>query len=139
MTNNDLQEKLENTKGVIRICKSKDIQDNGLQKKGERTNNDQQNIHTKLRSSTTRTPLKTRGECRCFWRIDSNCSTSGIRSLFWLLSTKQKQQFWNLDYDDDDDDDGWWWWWWMMVMMMVVDDDDDDGWWWWWWRWWWWW
>ena len=43
------QEEFENTKGVIRICKSKDRQLNDQQKKDKRANNDLQNIHIKLK------------------------------------------------------------------------------------------
>ena len=43
-------EKFEDTKGVIRIRKSKkDRQHNGQKKKDERTNNDLENIHIKLK------------------------------------------------------------------------------------------
>jgi hypothetical protein len=55
-----LQEEFEDTKGVIRICKSEDWQHNGQKKKDKRTNNDLQNIHIKGR--VTQTPLKTGGE-----------------------------------------------------------------------------
>jgi hypothetical protein len=37
------------TKRVVRICKSKDRQHNGQKKKDNRTNNDLQNIHIKLK------------------------------------------------------------------------------------------
>ena len=39
----------EDTKGIIRIHKSKDRQHNGQKKKDKRTNNDLQNIHIKLK------------------------------------------------------------------------------------------
>jgi len=42
-------EEFEDTKGVIRIRKSKDRQHNGQKKKDKRTNNDIQNIHIKLK------------------------------------------------------------------------------------------
>jgi len=43
-------EKVEDTKGVIRIrISKKNRQDNGQKKKYKRTNNDQQNIHIKLK------------------------------------------------------------------------------------------
>ena len=42
-------EELEDTKGVIIIRISKNRQHNGQQKKYKRTNNDQQNIHIKLK------------------------------------------------------------------------------------------
>jgi hypothetical protein len=41
------KEEFEDTKGIIRIRKSKDRQHNGQRKKDKRTNNDQQNIHIK--------------------------------------------------------------------------------------------
>ena len=45
-----LNEKFEDTKGVIRICISKrNIQHNGQKKKYKRTNNDLKNIHLKLK------------------------------------------------------------------------------------------
>ena len=44
------KEEFEVTKGVIRIRKSKkNRQHNGKKKKGNRTNNDLQNIHIKLK------------------------------------------------------------------------------------------
>jgi hypothetical protein len=44
-----LQEEFEDTKGVIRICKSKkDRRHNGQKKKGKRTNNDLQSMDIKL-------------------------------------------------------------------------------------------
>jgi hypothetical protein len=45
-----MHDEFENTKVVIRICKSKkDRQHNGQKKKDKRTNNDLQNIHIKLK------------------------------------------------------------------------------------------
>jgi hypothetical protein len=56
-----MEEEFEDTKGVIRIRKSKkNRQHNGQKKKYKRTNNDLQNIHIKLRSSN-RNPTKNRG------------------------------------------------------------------------------
>ena len=57
-----LEEKLEDTKGVIRIRKSENRQHNGQMKKDKRTNNDLQNIEHKTKVRVTRTPLKTTGE-----------------------------------------------------------------------------
>ena len=42
-----MKEEFEDTKGVIRIRKSKNRQHNGQKKKYKRTNNDPQNIHIK--------------------------------------------------------------------------------------------
>jgi len=44
-----MEEEFEDTKGVIRIRKSKDRQYNVQKKKYKRTNNDLQNIHIKLK------------------------------------------------------------------------------------------
>ena len=44
-----MQEEFEDTKGVIRIRKSKDRQHNDQKKKDKRTNNDLQNTHIKLK------------------------------------------------------------------------------------------
>ena len=54
-----LKEEFEDTKGVIRIRKSKDRQYNGQKKKNKRTNNDIQNIAHKTKDRVTRTQLKT--------------------------------------------------------------------------------
>ena len=43
------EEEFEDTKGVIRIRKSKNRQHNGQNKQDKRTNNDLQNIHIKLK------------------------------------------------------------------------------------------
>ena len=59
-----IQEEFEDAKGVIRICKSKDRQHNGQEKKDKRTNNDLQNITYKTKNRVTRTPLKIDGELR---------------------------------------------------------------------------
>jgi hypothetical protein len=57
-----LQEEFEETKGVIRIRKSrKDRQHSGLSKEDKRTNNDLQNTTQKTKDRVTRTPLKLGG------------------------------------------------------------------------------
>ena len=58
-------EEFEDTKGVIKIRKSKDRQHNGQLKKEKKTNNDLQNITQKTKDRVTQTPLKTGGELRC--------------------------------------------------------------------------
>ena len=60
-------EEFENTKGVIRILKSKNRQHNSQNKKDRRTNNDLQNTH-KTKDRVTETPLKTRGKLGCSGR-----------------------------------------------------------------------
>jgi len=52
-------EEFEDTKVVIRICKSKkDGQHNDQKKRDKRTNNDLQNTTQKTKDRVTRTPLK---------------------------------------------------------------------------------
>ena len=68
----DPQEYFEDTKGVIRICKSKDKQDDGQKKKDKRTNNDLQNITHKTKDRVTRTPLKIGGDPMCSGRVGTN-------------------------------------------------------------------
>ena len=48
-SNSKTQEYFEDTKGVIRIRKSKNRQHNGQKKKYKKTNNDLQNNHIKLK------------------------------------------------------------------------------------------
>ena len=58
-----LQDKFEDTKGVIRIHKSKKgRQHNDQKKKAKGTNNNLQNITHKTKDRVTRTPLKPRGK-----------------------------------------------------------------------------
>jgi hypothetical protein len=61
-SNQSKEEEFEDTKGVIRIHKSK----KNTMPKRKRTIKDLQNIHIKLR-----TPQKTGGELRCSGRVDS--------------------------------------------------------------------
>jgi 4-diphosphocytidyl-2C-methyl-D-erythritol kinase len=73
-----IQEESEDTKGVIRIHKSKkDRKHNGQKKKDKSTNNDLQNITHKTKDRVTRTLLKTEGELRSSGRVSSSSSTSG--------------------------------------------------------------
>jgi len=54
-----LKEEFEDTKGVIKIRKSKKVrQHTGQKKKDKRTNNDLQNITHETKDRVTRTPLK---------------------------------------------------------------------------------
>ena len=75
------KKQFEDTKGVIRIRKSKDRQHNGQKKKDKRTNNDLQNTTHKTKDRVTRTPLKTVGELRCSGRVRSSFSTSVTRCV----------------------------------------------------------
>jgi hypothetical protein len=59
------EEEFEDTKGVIRILKSKDRQH---MVKRKRTKNNLQNITHKTKDQVTRTPLKTVDELRCSGR-----------------------------------------------------------------------
>jgi hypothetical protein len=63
------QTELEDTKGVIRIRKSKDKQHNGQKKKDKMINNVLQNITQKTKDQVTLTPLITGGELMFSGRI----------------------------------------------------------------------
>ena len=70
----DLEEEFEDTKGVIRIRKSKDRQHKGQKKKDKQRSTK----HThKTKDRVTKTTLKTGGEFRYSGRVSSSCSTSG--------------------------------------------------------------
>ena len=76
-----MQEQFEDTKGVIRICKSKDRQHNGEKKKKDnRRNKDLQNAtqKTKERATRARTPLKQGVNSG---RVNISCFTSGTRRI----------------------------------------------------------
>ena len=79
----------EDTKGVIRIRKSKkNRQRNGQNKKKyKRTHNYLQNITYKTKDRVTRTPLKTGGELRWTGRVGISGSTSDTRQRFLCKST----------------------------------------------------
>ena len=71
-------EEFEDTKGVIRIRKSKkERQHNDNKKQNNMTNNDLQNTTQKTKERATRTPLKTEGTHE-LCKACSSCSTSGI-------------------------------------------------------------
>jgi hypothetical protein len=58
-----MKEEFEDTKGIIRIRKSKkDRQHNGQKIKNKGTNSDLQNIIHKTKNQVTRTPIKPGGE-----------------------------------------------------------------------------
>jgi hypothetical protein len=76
------EEEFEDTKGVIKIRKSKkDRQHNGQKKRNRRTNNDLQNTTHKTKDRVTRTPLSTGCEIRCSGRVSSSCSSSDTRRV----------------------------------------------------------
>ena len=69
----------EDTKVVIRICKSKQDRNHNSQRK---KNKKRSTIHThKTKVRVTWTPLKTGGQLRCTGRVGSFCSTSGTRRV----------------------------------------------------------
>ena len=73
-------EEFENTKGVIRIRKSKkDRQHNGQKKKDKRTNNDLQKHTHKTKDRATQIQQKIGGELGCSRREGSSRSSSGTR------------------------------------------------------------
>ena len=70
-----LQKEFEDTKGVIRIRKSKTNRHHNGQKKKDKPRFTK---HThKTKDWATRTQLKTRGELRSSGRVGNSCSTSG--------------------------------------------------------------
>ena len=75
------EEEFEDTKGVIRIRKSKDRQHNGQKKRDRRTNNDLQNTTHKPKDRVTRTPLNTMCEIGCSGRVSISCSSSDTRRV----------------------------------------------------------
>ena len=77
-----LLEEFEDTKGVIRIRKSKrHKQHNGQTKMNNRTHLDQQKTAQKTKKRATRTSLKTLGGLRFSGSVNSSCSTSGTRRV----------------------------------------------------------
>jgi hypothetical protein len=76
------EQEFEDTKGIIRIHKSKDRQHNGQRKKYKRTNNDLQNIHIKLKIEW-HNPTKNRGWTQVHSIFSFMCMF--CRSLFVLL------------------------------------------------------
>ena len=79
-------EEFEDTKGVIRILKSKDRQHNEPKKKYKRTNNDLQTITHKTKDRVTQTPLKTWGELGC-WK------SSHVRNRSAIFMTRAFLQY----------------------------------------------
>ena len=79
-----LQEEFEDTKGIIRIRKSKKNRQHNSQKKKDKQRFIKQTHQTKDR--VARTPLKIGGELRCSGRISSSCSTSGIRRVNLVIN-----------------------------------------------------
>jgi hypothetical protein len=75
------EEEFEDTKGVIRIRKSKKDKQHNSKQKGKNTNTDPQNITHKTKDRVARTPIKTGVELRCSGRVGSYCSTSGTRRV----------------------------------------------------------
>jgi len=81
-------EEFEDTKEVIRICKTKkNRQYNGQKKKDKGTNNDQQNITHTTRVRVTWTTLKTGDELRYSRKISNFCSTSSTCRINLVTNT----------------------------------------------------
>jgi hypothetical protein len=81
-----MQKEFEDTKGVIRIRKSKVRQHNGQKKKGKRTNNDLQ-----TEDRVTLTLLTNGGELRYSGRVNSSCSTIGTRRTGTQISQTNRE------------------------------------------------
>jgi hypothetical protein len=96
------EEEFEDTKEVIRRCKSKDKQHKGQKKRDKRTNTDQKKRKKKTieitKDRATRTPLKTEDELRCsrkvqvlvhMWHLSCySCYTPGDK--WWMRKGKYK-------------------------------------------------
>jgi hypothetical protein len=80
ITYNNVKEEFEDTKGVIRIRKSKKNRKyNGQKDKQQST------AHThKTKDRVTRTPLNTEGELRYSGNVGSSCTTSGTSRGFLI-------------------------------------------------------
>ena len=77
-----MQEESGDTKEVIRIRKSKKYRQHNVQKKLDKsTNNDLQSITHKTKDRVTRTSLKTGDKLNCSGRVDSSCSTKETRRV----------------------------------------------------------
>ena len=72
-----MKEEIEDTKGVIRICISKNRKHNGQKKKVQKDKQRSKKHTYKTKDQVTRTPLKTGGELMCSGRVSSSCSTCG--------------------------------------------------------------
>jgi hypothetical protein len=91
-------EKFEDTKGAIRICISKkNRQHNGQKKKNKMTNNNQQNLHIKLRLSNTN-PTKYGGELWCSGRESRSWSTSDNRCVNLVTNPWQVMIYFTMNF-----------------------------------------
>ena len=80
------EEEFEDTKGIIRIRKSKkDRQHDGQKKKD--TQLFRKHTHN-TKDRVTRIPLRTGDELRCSGRVSSSCSTIGTRRLNLVTNRK---------------------------------------------------
>ena len=77
-----LTDEFEDTKGVIRIRKSKKDRQHNDKKKKVLTDKQRSTKHTyKTKDQLARTPLKTGGQLKCSWRVSSSCSTVDTRRV----------------------------------------------------------
>ena len=76
-----MKEEFEGTKGVIRICISKNRKHNGQKKKVQKDKQRSKKHTYKTKDQVTRTPLKTGGELMCSGRVSRSCSTSDTRRV----------------------------------------------------------
>jgi len=80
------EDKIEDTKGVIRSHKSQKSQiDGNTMAKRKRINNDIQNITWKTKDQATQLWLITKGEVGCSGRVNSSCTTCGTRSFSLVI------------------------------------------------------
>ena len=79
-----MQEEFEDTKGVIRIRNSKDMQHNGQKKKDKRTKKRSTKHYIENYRSSKTNPTKNRGFSG---RVTSSCSTSGTHRVTLVTIT----------------------------------------------------
>jgi hypothetical protein len=89
------EEEYEDTKGVIRISKSKkNRQHNGQRKMTNGQTTIYKTLHIKTKDRVTRTSLKTGGELRCSGRVGSSCSINMRHyRMYLLIKVYQLQTF----------------------------------------------
>jgi hypothetical protein len=63
-------------------------------KEDKKKNNDIQNITTRTKDWTARTPQLTRGELVCFRRESSSCTISGTRRVTLVTNSMINNEWW---------------------------------------------
>ena len=85
----NMQKEFVNTKGVIRIRKSKDRQHNGQKNKKKKDKQRSTKHYTKTKHRVARTPLKSGDELGRSGRVTCSCSNSDTRSVTLVTNPVQ--------------------------------------------------